>query len=63
MSSSQGYANPEDNPPALPPYKCARTPDDYACLKFYWNSEQQRYNRPSGGERVRCDECAYFFES
>jgi hypothetical protein len=33
------------------------------CLKFYWNEAAQAYNRPAGGQRVKCRDCAYFFGS
>jgi hypothetical protein len=46
-----------------PPYKCARTPNEQDCLKFYWNETEQRYNLPRGGERVRCADCEYYFDS
>jgi hypothetical protein len=58
MSGSEG-----SEPPARPPYRCERTMKAGDCLKFYWNEAAQAYNRPAGGQRVKCRDCAYFFGS
>jgi hypothetical protein len=43
------------------PYKCAHYPDDKTnCVKYYYDPDTQRWDKPQFGEPCACSDCKYW---
>jgi hypothetical protein len=43
------------------PYKCAHVPNNQtACVKYYWDAQTGRWDRPQFGEPCTCEDCKYW---